>query len=188
MALNQKSIKNLQAVKWLYYTITCSVIAIILLFIIIAPLFYEKYYYDVHDVFGDAIVVLIVLSVDFTLCLYLTKKSKEDYTKHYLISPKLIKWFKLTTEYRKRLVMTFLIYPLFAITPIPIVGSFFLGFYIIPATFIMWVIYVVIWIRDGKILDSNMKNSENNAKLYCKHCGKLIDAKSKFCQYCGKEQ
>jgi len=74
MALNQKSIKNLQAVKWLYYTITCSVIAIILFFIIIAPLFYDETYdYDVHEVFATAIVVLIV---NFTLCLYLTKKIK----------------------------------------------------------------------------------------------------------------
>ena len=33
-----------------------------------------------------------------------------------------------------------------------------------------------------------IKEGLNVSKIYCKHCGKLIDEDSKFCKSCGKEQ
>lgn len=34
----------------------------------------------------------------------------------------------------------------------------------------------------------SIKNGLEEEKVYCKHCGSLIDADSKFCRECGKEQ
>lgn len=33
-----------------------------------------------------------------------------------------------------------------------------------------------------------IKEGLTRSKIYCKHCGKLIDEDSKFCKSCGKEQ
>ena len=33
-----------------------------------------------------------------------------------------------------------------------------------------------------------VKNGLDEDKMYCKHCGKMIDADSKYCSKCGKEQ
>ena len=58
---------------------------------------------------------------------------------------------------------------------------------------------------EKEILDNNEETMEDNvtrkanttnaikegltkSKIYCKHCGKLIDDDSKFCKSCGKEQ
>lgn len=38
------------------------------------------------------------------------------------------------------------------------------------------------------IKDGLSDNENNNTTKYCKECGAQIDADSKFCSYCGKEQ
>ncbi len=39
-----------------------------------------------------------------------------------------------------------------------------------------------------EITANAIKEGLNGSKIYCKHCGKLIDDDSKFCKSCGKEQ
>ena len=39
-----------------------------------------------------------------------------------------------------------------------------------------------------EITTNSIKEGLNGSKIYCKHCGKLIDEDSKFCKSCGKEQ
>lgn len=39
-----------------------------------------------------------------------------------------------------------------------------------------------------EITANAIKEGLNESKIYCKHCGKLIDEDSKFCKSCGKEQ
>ena len=39
-----------------------------------------------------------------------------------------------------------------------------------------------------KIYASSIKEGLSQNKVYCKHCGSLIDNDSKFCKNCGKEQ
>lgn len=39
-----------------------------------------------------------------------------------------------------------------------------------------------------EITANAIKKGLNGSKIYCKHCGKLIDEDSKFCKSCGKEQ
>lgn len=39
-----------------------------------------------------------------------------------------------------------------------------------------------------EITTNAIKEGLTRSKIYCKHCGKLIDVDSKFCKLCGKEQ
>lgn len=39
-----------------------------------------------------------------------------------------------------------------------------------------------------EITANAIKEGLSGSKIYCKHCGKLIDEDSKFCKSCGKEQ
>lgn len=39
-----------------------------------------------------------------------------------------------------------------------------------------------------EITANAIKEGLNGSKIYCKHCGKLIDEDSRFCKSCGKEQ
>ena len=39
-----------------------------------------------------------------------------------------------------------------------------------------------------EITTNAIKEGLTRSKIYCKHCGKLIDDDSKFCKSCGKEQ
>lgn len=39
-----------------------------------------------------------------------------------------------------------------------------------------------------EITTNAIKEGLTRSKIYCKHCGKLIDEDSKFCKSCGKEQ
>lgn len=39
-----------------------------------------------------------------------------------------------------------------------------------------------------KVAKSAMEGVNDADKIYCKHCGRLIDSDSKFCSFCGKEQ
>lgn len=39
-----------------------------------------------------------------------------------------------------------------------------------------------------EITTNAIKEGLTRRKIYCKHCGKLIDDDSKFCKSCGKEQ
>ena len=133
-------------------------------------------------------VIVFFLSSVFVLSameVYLANKSPKEHYNYYLIPEKFPNKLKYT-DYRKRLLMLFLIYPLFYLVPIPILGTFVLLLYIIPVLLILGIIYVVIWLREGE--DSKLVHyNDNKARLYCRHCGKLIDADSDYCRYCGKK-
>jgi len=83
--------------------------------------------------------------------------------------------------------MIFLIYPFFLVVPLPVIGIFFLVFYILPVILILGIIWIVLWIREGKKMDGKPQVQNDKARLYCRHCGKLIDADSDYCRYCGKK-
>jgi hypothetical protein len=118
---------------------------------------------------------------------FLAKKSFQDYHNYYLIPQWLSNNLQITNEFRKRLLMIFLIYPFFFIVPIPVVGMFFLAFYILSVLLILGIIWIVLWLREGKKIDAKPQVQNDRARLYCRHCGKLIDADSDFCRYCGNK-
>ena len=118
---------------------------------------------------------------------FLAKKSHQDYHSYYLIPKWLSINLHITNEFRKRLLMIFLIYPFFFILPVPVVDMFFLAFYILPVLLILGIIWIVLWTIEGKKMDAILKVQNDKAQLYCRHCGKLIDADSDYCRYCGKK-
>jgi hypothetical protein len=132
----------------------------------------------------DFLPSTVVLSVTER---FLAKKSYQDYQSYYLIPKWLSDSFNLTNEFRKRLLMIFLIYPFFFVVPLPVIGMFFLVFYILPVLLILGIIWIVLWVREGKMMDSKPQVQNDKARLYCRHCGKLIDADSDYCRYCGKK-
>lgn len=83
--------------------------------------------------------------------------------------------------------MILLIYPFFVIVPLPVIGVLFLMYYILPVLLVVCIIWIVLWIREGKKIDAKPQVQNDRARLYCKHCGKLIDADSDYCRYCGKK-
>lgn len=117
---------------------------------------------------------------------FLANRSKQDYFNYYLIPDRLSEKL-INNDYRKRLLMIFLIYPLFYIIPIPFAGLFVFLFYILPVLLILGIIWIIIWIKEGKRMDTKPQTQNERARLYCRHCGKLIDADSDFCRYCGKK-
>ena len=131
----------------------------------------------------DFLPSIVVLSVTER---FLANKSYQDYQSYFLIPMWLSDNFNLTNEFRKRLLMIFLIYPFFFVVPLPVIGIFFLGFYILPVLLILGIIWTVLWIREGKKMDGKPQVQNDKARLYCRHCGKLIDADSDYCRYCGK--
>lgn len=116
---------------------------------------------------------------------FLANRSKQDYFNYYLIPDRLSEKL-INNDYRKRLLMIFLIYPLFYIIPIPFAGLFVFLFYILPVLLILGIIWIIIWIKEGKRMDTKPQTQNERARLYCRHCGKLIDADSDYCRYCGK--
>ena len=117
---------------------------------------------------------------------FLANRSKQDYFNYYLIPDRLSEKL-FNNDYRKRLLMIFLIYPLFYIIPIPFAGLFVFLFYILPVLLILGIIWIIMWIKEGKGIDTKPQIQNDRARLYCRHCGKLIDADSDFCRYCGKK-
>ena len=117
---------------------------------------------------------------------FLANRSKQDYFKYYLIPDRLSEKL-INNDYRKRLLMIFLIYPLFYLIPIPFAGLFVFLFYILPVLLILGIIWIIMWIKEGKRMDVKPQIQNDRARLYCRHCGKLIDADSDFCRYCGKK-
>ena len=174
--------KNLHARNLALYTIICFVIDFFICVVMTI---------DGHDL-EDILVVIIfefLLSV-VVLSLteaFLARKSHQDYYSNYLIPEWLSSNLNITNEYRKRLLIFFLIYPFFFIVPLPLVGNLFFAFYVLPVLLILGIIRVVMWIKEGKRIDTKPKIHNDRARLYCRHCGKLIDADSDFCRYCGKK-
>lgn len=174
--------KNLHARYLAIYTIACVALNIIIYGVMAINNINSDE--TLAFVLFDFLPSIVVLSVTER---FLAKKSYQDYQSYYLIPKWLSDSFNLTKEFRKRLLMIFLIYPFFFVVPLPVIGMFFLGFYILPVLLILGIIWTVLWIREGKKMDGKPQVQNDKARLYCRHCGKLIDADSDYCRYCGKK-
>ena len=139
--------------------------------------------------------LVFVFFPSFVICMqmitFLSKKSREAYNTYYLIPDVAKKYLNINTEYKKRLSLLLMFYPLFFIVPIPVIGLMVFVCYILPLAFLI-LIYLrtrkaIIWLKEGKKLDSKPNIQSEKARIYCRHCGKLIDADSDYCRYCGKK-
>lgn len=174
--------KNSHARNLAIYTIIC----IALSFLIYGTMAIDNPNLDdtLAFVLFDFLPSILVLSLTER---FLAKKSHQGYNSYYLIPQWLSNNLQITNEFRKRLLMIFLIYPFFFIVPLPVVGMFFLAFYILSVLLILGIIWIVLWLREGKKIDAKPQVQNDRARLYCRHCGKLIDADSDYCRYCGKK-
>ncbi len=122
---------------------------------------------------------------------FLSKRSNEDYHTFYLIPNNILYTFNIKKEYTKRLLLLFIFYPLFFVVPLPVVGLFFLVFYVLPVTLLVllyWGVKKIIhWLKEGRKIDSCPIIEDDKKYMYCRHCGKIIDACSSFCRFCGKQ-
>lgn len=181
-SLRKAGKRNIQAIRWLYYIVICSGIFAIAMGI---GVFVYPNNYETHGYLY--ILYLPAIIINSLLCLFFAEKATECNHNLCLIP----KWFsnnlKITNEFRTRLLMILLIYPFFVILPLPFMGVLFLVFYILPVLLILGIIWIVSWLREGKKIDAKPQYQNDRARLYCRHCGKLIDADSDYCRYCGKK-
>ena len=170
---------NIQVKRWLIYIVICTGAFAIVMGI--GVLLYPNDYGYLYILYLPAMII------NNLLCLFIAGKAAEDNNSLSLIP----KWFlnnlNITNEFKTRLLLIFLIYPFFVVVPLPVVGVLFLVFYILPVLLILGIIWIVLWIREGKKMDAKPRVQNDKARLYCRHCGKLIDADSDFCRYCGKK-
>lgn len=134
--------------------------------------------------FPSVIIAPIILTY-----LYRRANDVEEHG-HILIPLWIEKTNVVNSELSKRLFLVFISYPLFYIVPIPYGGIFAFIFYIIPMAIIFAIINILLWIVKGRKMDKNLqtlKYDNSKARIYCRFCGKLIDADSGYCRYCGKE-
>ena len=174
--------RNLQAKKYLYYIVICTVVAIIAMGVGVF-----LYPHD-NDTFGFLMVMYTpLILVNSFISLFFAQKATEKYNNYSLIPEWLSSSFHINNEFRKRLLMIFLIFPFFFIVPIPYVGLFCLVCYLFPVSIILGIIWIIVWIREGKKIDNNFSTIKDSTQSFCRHCGKLIDANSEFCRHCGKK-
>ena len=184
LSLRKIGRNNMQARKWFFYCAFWVIVVIIVGILIIAAFINYSYHNFKNVVCFSSLAILI----NSGLSNYLSIKTNEDYNPHYLIPDKFKMSFNVGTEFKKRLMMIFLFYPIFIFASIPIIGFYAIVFYILPILLILGLIWTVCWLFMGRRLDSNLqKSDESKARLYCRHCGKLIDADSSFCKHCGKK-
>lgn len=172
---------NSQARKLARYIISCYILNLLLVCFWVMSKIYSDSYIVILVLFIPSIFILSSMEV------FLANRSSKNNYNYYLIPDILIKRSIINTEFQKRVLMVFLIYPLFFIAPLPIIGSCFILLYILPVLLIFGIINTFLWLRKGWIQDFNTKNQKEKARLYCRHCGKLIDADSCFCRYCGNK-
>lgn len=123
---------------------------------------------------------------------YLAGKSNIADGNKYILIPN---WFNkasiLKSERSKRILLIFLLYPLYLVLPLPCIGDFIFVVYILPVAFIFLIIYAIIWVKDGKtsnpIILKESIPEQQNGKVFCRHCGRIIDADSEYCCYCGEK-
>ena len=159
---------------------------------VIVSLLFCSYMVIAHAEFDDILVCILLWYLPSVVILslmeaFLAKKSQEDYHRYYLIPVWFSEKFRVNSEFRKRICMLFVFYPFFFIVPIPLVGILFFAFYILPVSLILGILWIILWVREGKKIDTKPYVHNDKARLYCRHCGKLIDADSDYCRYCGKK-
>jgi hypothetical protein len=142
---------------------------------------------------GESIFVCFPsIAICCLMARYLATKSNTAYYLSYLIPEWTIQTFSINSEFKKRLLLIVLFYPLFSLVPLPVAGLFVLVYYILPVIVLLlaiWgAVWIISWLKAGKALDSKTGDGQTDkARLYCKHCGKQIDADSDYCRYCGEK-
>lgn len=139
----------------------------------------------------DSIIVLIVYFSSVVVLAamesFLAKRSDEDYNPYCLIPEWLLRRLDFTNDVCKRLVLIFWAYPLFFVVPCPVVGAFFMVFYILPVSLLLSIICCAVWIWNGRKKKEESQDENSKPQLYCRYCGNIIDADSEYCRYCGKK-
>lgn len=184
--LNRIGNKNIFAQKLVAYNIICFCLTATILVI-------ESIYGSgIHEY--DVSIFVFALYIHYgLLCAimsrYLSIKSNQGDNRFEFIPNWLNNRFIIGTERKKRILHTFLIYPLFFVFPLPIIGDMFFVFYILPVALIFLIVYGVTWIKGAKReeMTTNVDASSNSDKIFCGHCGKQIDSDSEYCIYCGKK-
>lgn len=182
--LNRIGNKNIFAQKLVAYNIICFCLAITILVI---ESIYGSGIYE-HDV---SIFVFALYIHYGLLCAimsrYLSIKSNQVDNIYNLIPNWLNNTFITDSERKKRILYAFLIYPLFFILPLPIIGDLIFVLYILPVALIFLIAYGVTWIKGAKREEITTNVDSNNDKIFCRHCGKQVDSDSEYCIYCGKK-
>lgn len=135
--------------------------------------------------------VVVVLAVMES---FLAKRSHEDYDTYFLLPNWLQERLGYCNELCKRMVLIFWAYPLFFIVPLPVVGVFVMLLYILPVSLLLAIICSIVWIWNGrkrkdehKEESGELQEKGGKPQLYCRYCGRLVDADSEYCKHCGKK-
>lgn len=178
---------NSKARTQMLYAIVCTTIGLLAMAIeaFNSPIEKEKFVWLTMVFFPSFIINIFITT-------FLVKKSNEEDNSYYLIPVKFSKYLNINTEFGKRLALLCIFYPLFWLVPIPVLGLVIFICYILPVIILLWfcigIKKIIIWLWEGKKKDSKTAvQVERKARLYCRHCGKLIDADSDYCRYCGKK-
>ncbi len=177
---------NKQARVLTFYVIGCYVTGVISM--TIGALAYPQK----SDTLGWLVGVFFpFVAICCLMARYLATKSNTSYYLSYLIPKWTIQTFSIDSEFKKRLLLIVLFYPLFTLVPLPVAGLLVLVYYILPVIVLLFAIWgfvwIIAWLKAGKALDLKIETEQTDkACIFCKHCGKQIDAGSVFCRYCGK--
>lgn len=183
LSFRQIERKNRQAYSLMVYCVICEILSVIIASI---PFALDKN--TINDSYGLwALLFFPSVLINPIIITYLSKRSIEESQPHLLIPLWLTKANVVYSELSKRLFLVLIAYPLFYLVPIPYGGIYVFIFYIIPMSFIFAIIYIIIWIAKGRKVDKTSECHHQKAMIYCRYCGKLIDADSDYCRYCGKK-
>lgn len=175
--------KNRQAYTLMVYCVICEILSIIIASIPFAL--------DENTINGSyglwALLFFPSVLINPIIMAYLSKRSIEEKQDHLLIPLWLTKTNIVNSELSKRLFLAFIAYPLFYLVPIPFGSIYVFILYIIPMSFIFAINYIIIWIAKGRKIDKTSECHQQKTMIYCRFCGKLIDADSDYCRYCGKK-
>lgn len=175
--------KNRQAHSLMVYCVICEILSVIIASIPFA--LDENTINDTYCLWALLFFPSVVINP--IIIVYLSKKSIEENQPHLLIPLWLSKANVAYSELSKRLFLAFIAYPLFYLVPVPYVGIYVFIFYIIPMSFIFAITHITIWIAKGRKIYKTSEYHQQKAMIYCRFCGKLIDADSDYCRYCGKK-
>ena len=179
--------KKLQVYRLAAYCVLCEVLSII-----IASLALGLNEETINGSYGLWALLFFpsVITIPAILTYLYRRTNRTGEQGHILIPQWLEKTNVVNSELSKRLFLVFISYPLFYLVPIPYGGIFVFIFYIIPMAIIFAIINILLWIAKGRKMDKKLqalKYDNSKDRIYCRFCGKLIDADSDYCRYCGKE-
>lgn len=156
LSLRKLGSKNGYAKKLGILNIVCFVVATIAMLIWswIHPLRSDTFY-----VLAMAYIPTLLISI--LQIRFLSARSIEENSDSFLIPQGIIKVFKIKSNFKKRLLMVLVCYPLFVLVPIPAVGLGVLLFYIIPMVLIwllIWsIMFTINWVKKGILIDKSEK-------------------------------